>query len=184
MISLDTLRADHVGGANSITPQIDRFASDSVTVRTALSPIPFTLPSHMTMFTGLYPDQHQVTHENARLSNAIPTLAEELSDRGYSTFGVFSNTWLDGDFGFARGFDQYFPVGGKIPYSQKIYARVIQLLLKEASVSSSPTFIFVHNYDVHSDDEGMRGNRMPYFAPEEFRLRQSASSSEPSEQSV
>jgi arylsulfatase A-like enzyme len=126
----------------------------------------FTLPAHMTMFTGLHPLAHGVSDETSSLSERIETLPEILSEEGYRTFGVYSSDWLKGDFGFDRGFDQYRPVGGLTVGSQ-IREEVVKALGQQVD-SNDPLFLFLHYYDVHSDWAGGQNNCLPYFTPPEF----------------
>ncbi len=58
LITIDTLRADHVGcyGYKQIkTPNIDSVAADGVRFARAFTPVPVTLPSHTAILTGTYP---------------------------------------------------------------------------------------------------------------------------------
>jgi len=110
LISIDTLRADHVGCygySRNTTPAIDSFANGAVRFTTAMSQYPGTLKSHMSMFTSLYPDVHRVD-EHSALDPRHPTLAEILKAAGYETAGfVYDCRWLEPRFGFDRDFDRY-----------------------------------------------------------------------------
>lgn len=115
---LDTQRADRLGcyGHNPISPNIDQFASQSALFTQAISPAQWTIPSHASMFTGLYPTAHQVTQSYQSLGDDVVHLAEVLQADGYETVG-FCNNPLVGvlDNGFRRGFDQFYNYGGAIP---------------------------------------------------------------------
>ncbi len=66
LISIDTLRSDHLGcyGSTKVkTPNIDSLARSGVLFKNVVSPAPFTLPSHVSMMTGLIPPAHGV-HDN------------------------------------------------------------------------------------------------------------------------
>ena len=61
LISVDTLRADHLpayGYRQVETPNIDGLRRDSVLFERVYSHCPMTLPSHASMFTGLWPRSH------------------------------------------------------------------------------------------------------------------------------
>src|SRR5262245_11746363 len=91
LISIDTLRADHLGfyGYSKGTPAIDSLAAKSVLFENTISQVPLTLPSHCTILTGLYPDQHGVrNNENFVLASKFVTLAELFQQNGYSTGAV------------------------------------------------------------------------------------------------
>ena len=116
LIILDTLRRDRVsayGGIPTITPALDAFAEGATLFDRAVSPAQWTVPSHASMFTGVYPSTHQVTQANHRLSGSYPTLAEILQVGGYKTIG-FCNNPLVGvlDTGLTRGFDEFYNYAG------------------------------------------------------------------------
>src|SRR5262249_40732314 len=81
LITIDTLRADHLGcyGSREVqTPNLDAIARDSLFFENAVCPAPLTLPSHTSLMTGLYPYHHGV-HDNAGSVNPKElTLAEIL----------------------------------------------------------------------------------------------------------
>src|SRR5687767_7317540 len=90
LISIDTLRADHLpayGYAGVQTPHLDRFARDAVVFEQAYSHVPLTLPAHVSMLTGLLPFEHGVRDNlGYRLdAKAHPTLQGLLKARGYAT---------------------------------------------------------------------------------------------------
>ncbi len=123
-IVLDTQRADRLGcygrhvrdtGA-SISPNLDTFALRGTLFERAIAPAQWTIPSHASMFTGLYPTAHQVLQSNQTLGPDRPHLAEALQATGYQTIG-FCNNPLVGilNNGFKRGFELFYNYGGAIP---------------------------------------------------------------------
>ncbi len=87
LISIDTLRADHLscyGYKRPITPNLDRLASEGILFKNAYSTAVWTPPAHASMLTGLYPSQHGVVHQN-KLRSDIQTVAEHLQRNGYHT---------------------------------------------------------------------------------------------------
>lgn len=112
LITIDTLRADHVGcyGYKRVkTPNIDSLAADGARFERAFSVVPVTLPSHTTMLTGTYPmlsGMHDFSGN--KLSPQQPTLASVLKDAGYATGAVVGSAVLDSRFGLNRGFDFYY----------------------------------------------------------------------------
>ncbi|MCP4417048.1 MAG: sulfatase [Chloroflexi bacterium] len=118
-IVLDTQRADRLGcygHQKANTPNLDRFAAEGILFEQALSPAQWTIPSHASMFTGLYPTTHQVTQSSQSLSPERPHLAELLRDVGYQTV-AFCNNPLVGilNNGFKRGFQTFYNYGGAFP---------------------------------------------------------------------
>src|SRR5712692_2418004 len=112
VITIDTLRADHLGcyGDQQIrTPNIDSLAADSVRFERAYTPVPVTLPAHTVIFTGTYPmlsGMHDFSGNN--LNSSQPTLASVLERQGYTTGAVIGSAVLDSRFGLNQGFDFYY----------------------------------------------------------------------------
>jgi len=107
---VDTLRQDFLGvtgDPSGISPWIDRLARRGVLFENAWSTSSWTLPSHVSLFTGQYPESHGVWGDGRRLPDAKRTLAELLRDRGYRTGGFWSGPYLHPAYGFAQGFDEY-----------------------------------------------------------------------------
>ena len=119
-IVLDTVRADHMslyGYDRPTTPSLDRWAREGITFDAAFSAAPWTLPSHITMFTGLWPFEHGARVDRP-YSGSAPTLAEHLAGRGYATAGIVANTRMCNDiFGVGRGFDTYVDLPCKLEVS-------------------------------------------------------------------
>ncbi|RMG77136.1 MAG: sulfatase [Chloroflexi bacterium] len=119
LIILDTQRRDRLsiyGHPQQTSPHLDEFATESTLFERAIAPAQWTVPSHASMFTGLYPSTHQVTQATSKLSGSYPTLAEILQADGYHTAG-FCNNPLVGvlDTGLIRGFNQFFNYAGAAP---------------------------------------------------------------------
>lgn len=133
LIVLDTVSAHHLapyGYHRVTTPGIDAFVRDhAMRFTQARSVSSWTLPTHASIFTGLYPSQHGADHPRANgdgaraealglfpaepLRDDIPTLAELLSARGYHTGAIVANHgYLNHVFGLDRGFDRYDDRGG------------------------------------------------------------------------
>jgi len=109
LIVLDTLRADRVGvySDTSLTPNLDSLANSSIVYANALSTAPWTLPTHASLFTGVYPERHGVDWGHYYLDDRFDTLAELLRRGGYDTFALSNNWLLSEQNGFARGFDSF-----------------------------------------------------------------------------
>ena len=147
LVSCDTLRADALGayGSPLPTPHLDRLARSGTLYENAYSSSPWTLPSHMTMLTGLYPGEHRVNPQRA-LPSSFPTLAERLRARGVEAAGFATKAgWMSGRFGFERGFSPYLLTW------EAARPALERALLWLAEPSASPLFLFLHLYDAHSD---------------------------------
>lgn len=119
VITVDTLRADHLGcyGAGApLSPNIDRLAEGAVLFEQASVTAPVTLPSLVSLFTGRYPGAHPVRTNRGRLPDGIPVLAEILREAGYGTTAYYGNSLLRPESGLQRGFTGYTsfvpPLGG------------------------------------------------------------------------
>jgi arylsulfatase A-like enzyme len=116
VIVVDTLRADHVsyyGYARPTSPNLDRLAQQGVRFENAIAPCSWSLPSHVSLLTGLYQFQHGVGSVQPepwlgwgnKGMGSFRTLGEALQQKGYRT-GAFSanRTYFSRDLGFGRGF--------------------------------------------------------------------------------
>jgi hypothetical protein len=163
LISIDTLRADHLGCYGyelPTSPAIDRLAERSVRFEAAFAPEPWTLTSHVSLMTGLAPAAHGVEEDRA-LGPDAPTLAQALAAAGWTTAAVVDSVpWMDGRYGLDRGFHLYRAVQGGA--AGKL--AVVDGLLDD--LGESPAFLFLHLFDVHSDFE-----RLPYEAEPADRER-------------
>lgn len=109
IIVADTLRWDSLGIYNpsqKCSPNIDDFARDAVVFDQAYSTSSWTLPAHMSLFTGLYPDSHNINYDGSTLDKSIPVLFEPLQEK-FLTTSYNGNHFVSRLFGFARGFDIY-----------------------------------------------------------------------------
>lgn len=161
LISIDTLRADHVGAygaARDTTPFLDRLAARGVLFENAIVQLPGTLPSHMSIFTGLYPGEHGVYPPEAVLSPAIETLPEAFSRSGFRTAGFTEGGYASGRYGFERGFAEFSDAAeGLYDDVERTFARGLSFLRQVDD--SEPFFLFLHTYAVHD----------PYDPPEPYR---------------
>ncbi len=107
LIILDTQRADRLGcyGYDRKTsPRLDAFAADAVVFDRCISPAVWTLPSHTSMFTGLYPSEHGATWDHLWVDNQFTTLPQILEQAGYQTMALSNNPYVGGTTNLARGF--------------------------------------------------------------------------------
>ncbi len=116
-IVTDTARRDHVsvyGGERDATPNLKKFSEETLVFDRAIATAPWTLPSHASMFTGMYPSKHGAHYEGDALFSTplLPenlTIAEILSSQGYQTAGIAANNaGLSRALGCNQGFQYYF----------------------------------------------------------------------------
>ena len=116
LLILDTQRIDRLscyGHSLLTTPYLDELATDATLFRRAYATAQWTIPSHASMFTGLYPAQHTMLHASSVLPDNLTSLAERLSEDGYFT-AAFCNNPLIGivNTGLQRGFHSFLNYGG------------------------------------------------------------------------
>lgn len=123
LIVLDTVRADRMslyGNAHPTTPNLERFAQTATVYERAQSQGIWTLPSHASLFTGMYPSEHRadwLEHGmNAqRLARDAVTLAERFQLAGYRTGCIAANKAIFGaDFGLTQGFESAWAELGQV----------------------------------------------------------------------
>jgi arylsulfatase A-like enzyme/Flp pilus assembly protein TadD len=175
VITLDTTRADHLGPygkEDARTSNLDRLAANGVVFENCFSAVPVTLPSHSTIFTGMYPLAHGVRDNGLfQLPASVTTLAEILRDRGYRTGAAIGAFPLTSEFGIQQGFDffddhisivQEDYRGGidetapKLFFDERPASRVNDAILPWLrSPSDQPFFAWIHYWDAHQ----------PFLAP-------------------
>lgn len=151
LISIDTLRADHLGcyagAAGAMSPNIDALAAEATLFEQASTPVPATLPALASLHTGRYPGGHPVRTNRGRLPTDIPVLAEILGRAGYDTAAFYGNSLLDPASGLGRGFTSYtsfVPLGGASDPRGVDFVRSWFDLPRQ-----QPWFLWVHFMDPH-----------------------------------
>ncbi len=109
---MDTLRADRIKSKQrdvNLTPFIHKLLKNSYYFENCIVNSTWTLPSHISMFTGLYESQNYYLSKNIyKLSERLPILPEILNQFGYSTLCYTENPWISKNTGLARGFDVFY----------------------------------------------------------------------------
>ncbi len=171
LISIDTCRPDFLGCYNpdrsDVTPNLDELAKQATRFENVTAPVPITLPSHCSMFTGVVPPGHGVRQQpglSLRADAATVPMLMEMN--GYTTGGFVSASVLDGALGLARGFDVYddeMPPGPALGWARERLAEDTTKLAMDwvGQHEDERLFLFVHYYDAH----------LPYKAPAEFAER-------------
>jgi arylsulfatase A-like enzyme len=146
---IDTLRADHLGCygyPRDVSPHIDRFAARAVVFETSIGQSSWTRASVASLFTGLWPATHKTVGRQDRLSEAAVTMAEVLSEEGYTTAAMVTNPNVDARFGMAQGFDHYHHIR-KDTSSVTVTDRVVEWL--DSDAATEPFLLYVHTVDPH-----------------------------------
>jgi choline-sulfatase len=122
LISIDTLRADHLsayGYKKIATPNIDSFAEHGTLFTDAQCQIPLTLPSHNSLMTSTYPFENRIEENGERVPPGAVTLATVLKSRGYQTAAFIGSVFLEKQMGLDQGFDFY-----DSPFSFEAFSRI------------------------------------------------------------
>ncbi len=152
LISIDTLRADHLGcygHPRPTSPAIDAIAAQGVVFDDASATSPWTKPSHASLLTGLYPSGSGVVAMNSVLAADVVPLAEHLGRNGFHTGAVVNSSYLTNG-GLERGFRDFQSI-------DHVQGRREGSRVTEAAIAwlgrrlPGKFFAFFHYMDVHSD---------------------------------
>lgn len=184
LISLDTTRADRLGCygyEKAKTPNIDRLAAGGTRFSQCISPVPLTLPSHCSIFTGTPPFVHGVRDNlSFALSANHQTFTEALQAAGYTTGAEVGSAVMNREFGLDQGFDHYGDVvetrAWRDPLSTDVRRPCVERpadVVTDAAIAwlrsaaSKKFFLFVHYFDPHAPyaaPGGLAGAATPYDA--------------------
>jgi choline-sulfatase len=176
LITLDTLRADRLGCygyRRGSTPRLDQLAAEGARLAQAVSSAPLTLPSHATIFTGLFPMGHGVRDNGTFvLAAERTTLAEIFKSQGYETAAFVSSFVVDSRFGLSQGFDTYGDFDDVAGVGRRAMRGLSEVQREGGETAdralawlsrprAAAFFLWVHLYDPHS----------PFEPPEPYRSR-------------
>ena len=179
LISIDTLRADHLGTygyPRETSPFLDALAARGEVFTNAVVPLPATDPSHASLLTSLHPLQHGVMANALPLPDEVETIAEVLQRAGYFTMGAVAVAHLGRAYHFDQGFqlfgdrwDETAPSNDKHARSaDDVNADVFRMLDSYARQRrGQPFFLFVHYFDVHRPYVGHKEYVIPQPVPAE-----------------
>ncbi len=160
LISIDSLRADHLGAygySRATSPNIDALAAESVVFESAVSTTSWTLPAHVSMLTSLFSEAHGVIAAGDSLADSAATLSEVFQAGGYATAAVVSGPFLNRRFGFSQGFDVYDDETVSFTEINDSHQGITAPLTHQRAleilddVADEPFFLFLHYWDVHYD---------------------------------
>jgi len=163
LITIDTLRADHLGCygyPRATSPFIDSLAASGTLFEKAFASISTTAPSHASIFTSLYPIQHNVLKNGHRLSDSFLTIAEFLGEKGFTTAGFVSTDkhFKAGNIG--QGIELFdeplLDENSKYRRATKTVDAAVQWL--DERKAKDKFFLWVHLFDPHE----------PYHSPPQF----------------
>ncbi|MFH1038805.1 MAG: sulfatase-like hydrolase/transferase [PVC group bacterium] len=168
IILVDALRPDHLscnGYFLPTSPNIDAMAAGGVLFKSALAASSWSLPTHASLFTGLYPSSHGAYSFFSVLGDEIPTLAGILSENGYYALSLYDNPLLK-----IAGLNKGFDLAAGVVIDRRVsftLMRIYQKFVKKDSPANQilelagkwvehsarlevPCFIFMNLFDVHA----------------------------------
>ena len=154
VISMDTLRADHLklyGYGRNTTPNIDSWLQDhgGVVFEDVVASASWTLPSHVSIFTGIEAIRHGV-NQNKPMPEAMTSMAEILKSQGYTTAAVTGGGFVHAAFGFDQGFDEYQSFSSRMGFDNEIEITTERSLAKLDRLKERRFFLFLHTYEIHN----------------------------------
>ena len=162
LISIDTLRADFLGSYSpglDTTPNLNRFASDSVVFTDVLSHAASTATSHKSILYSLYPSVHKASKDTVPTEHVVAPV-DALRSAGFTTGAIVGGGQLREEFGLAKGFQDYI-VLPPVTRGNQLEAFEEESFKWLAAHRDDKFFLFLHNYEPHC----------PYDAPEEFTAK-------------
>jgi len=172
LISVDTLRADHLGSygyRRFPTPRIDALESGGTVFTQIDSQVPLTLPSHASLMTSTYPFANGAEENEQVVGPGAVTLAALLKAQGYRTAAFIGGYFLARRFGLGQGFDVYdapFRHSGSLAKALDL-KRPAALVTRAAtkwieSNRGAPFFVFIHLFDLHHPYDPPHRLKKPY----------------------
>ena len=154
LVSADALRADfhelfQCENALDLIPTLSQFIGSSKAPASAYSTAPWTLPSHMSMFTGLFPHQHGYgidfkVGKAYPMPTQLPFLPECLARNGVMSYGFHNGGVMDANRGFGHGWTSY---TGSHPGDVD---NPIHDFIRSFPDFEDGYFAFIHTYAVHN----------------------------------
>jgi len=148
LISIDTLRADHLGCygyEKNITPNIDNFAKEGVLFKNCIAQASNTPTSHASIFTSLIPSHHGLLKGLLKtISRNVLTMGEILRNH-YYVLSFNGGGYVSTNFGFGRGFSLYEEYKNDEDFNDIIKS----VVGKSEKLKRNSFFIFLHTYEVH-----------------------------------
>jgi arylsulfatase A-like enzyme len=158
VVSLDSVRADHIGVYGYKRPtsiKLDAFATQASIFERAYAAGPETRTAIAPLATGKYLEQcARDDRPWPTLLDSEETIAERLQKAGYATAAVVSFQWLSKERGFGQGFDLYdeSPFRKVHPEKWATSAHAIAQAIRaydELAKKQRPIFLWVHLFDAH-----------------------------------
>lgn len=174
LISLDTLRADHLGFygyRRETAPNLALIAQEATVFTNFFSTATYTLPAHMSLFSSLYPSAHRIYRKDFGISHLkFRTLAELVKDAGYYTAAFTGGGFVSSTYGFHQGFDSYRDGGRESVHGFGVENRVREALSWLEQYGRLKFFLFLHTYEIHDHVGNRQEHRQFYVTDYDGRL--------------
>jgi arylsulfatase A-like enzyme len=146
LLSVDTLRADHLGAwgyraRQATSPRMDALLASGVRFESAMSQRAATWPSLASVLSGLYPSAHGVAENGYGFPDDLPTLPKLLQAAGYRTSAFLANMCQANH----RGWDDFACSAGQ---DGKTVRRALDWAASPKE--KKPFFLWVHLFGAHS----------------------------------
>ncbi len=161
LITVDTLRADHLGCygyERPTSPRIDALAAESLVFDDTQATSSWTLPSLVSLMTSVYPSSHGCVKRDIALGEGFETLAEKLRDEGYYTGGIVSQAFASRRFGLDRGFVHFDDDLAELSRGHELFKKTSHTIsdkaekwikARAAEPEPRPWFLWLHYFDPH-----------------------------------
>ncbi|MFC2161058.1 sulfatase-like hydrolase/transferase [Acidobacteriota bacterium] len=162
LISIDTLRADHLGVygyERETSPNIDSLASESAMFANVYASSPWTLTSHVSLLTALNSVNHQVYQDNEKMDPDLVTAAEMMRVNDYFCSAFTGGGFVSSVFGFADGFDSYYERTDEVLLDKAAELNFRDVARWIDSNKNKNYFLFIHTYQPHD----------PYACPAPYK---------------
>lgn len=153
LITLDTVRADHLpfhGYPVMTAPNLSRMAQNSIQFKDAIAQSTWTLPSHASILSGMYPHEHGAIKGNTRIAPDVPMLPQFFKEAGYSTAAFISHYFVHHQFGFGKGFDHFDTTNYVRDMAHVSTGSLTGLAVDWMDAQPGEFFVWIHNFDPHN----------------------------------
>ncbi len=152
LVVLDTVRADRMsvyGHERDTTPFLRAHQDEMIRFERVKAPAPWTIPSHASMFTCLWPSEHRAQWDHRELSEDRLTLADVLSAEGFETVALSANTFVSAPNGLLQGFEYHYVDGDEKSARTGRILPLARVAVLQAVRERRRLFLFINLLEAH-----------------------------------
>lgn len=165
---IDTARYDMIFEEGEVPSNMKNICENGTIYTNAFATAPWTLPSHVSIFSGQYASKHGSHSSAKRYNPEAPCIVEILNESSYDTVAVSNNTWISDEFNFDRGFDQFHKNWQFIQSNNDIskivresegiekWARLVRYLFNGDPIVNGLNALYAFRQHHQSDDDGAK----------------------------